>query len=245
MHLARYFLVLAGFLTVHLACSGQQNDTLPSYLKGKTGLGIRVTDTLPHNDSILRNGHKVSPYAVDSLTRKRHDPRKATIRSAIIPGWGQIYNRKYWKLPLVYAAVGIPAYTYFYNRGWYNKCQNAISLIAHYEALGIPVPPDIVAKIDPVFKDFVTQSDDNDLRTYRNEYRKNEDYSVLFFLLFWGLNVVDATVDAHLMYFDVSDNLSMQLRQPSPGFLSPGNAPAGLSLVFDFHKARSRPLSLR
>jgi hypothetical protein len=53
---------------------------------------------------------------------------------------------------------------------------------------------------------------------------KDEDYSVLFFLLFWGLNVVDATVDAHLMYFDVSDNLSMHLQAPSPGLLPPAAA---------------------
>lgn len=236
--------ILAAFLLLHICCQAQ-NDTIPSYIKGKTAIGTRVTDTLPKNDSIRRNGHKVSPYAPDSLIRKQHDPRKATIRSAILPGLGQIYNRKYWKLPLVYAAVGIPAYTYFYNRSWYRKCQFALAIIDNYEAAGIPgtsIPDTILAKVNVKLQPFLIYEDDNSLRTYRNEFRQNEDYSVLFFLLFWGLNVVDATVDAHLMYFDVSDKLTMHLQQPSPGFLAPGSSGTGISLVFDFHKPLSRPL---
>ena len=89
---------------------------------------------------------------------------------------------------------------------------------------------------------FVTFGDDNSLRTYRNEFRKDQDYSVLFFLLFWGLNVVDATVDAHLMSFDVSDNLSMNLQQPSGNVMLPGAT--GISLVFNLHKARYKTFSL-
>jgi hypothetical protein len=238
----RYLLIFAGFLTAHIVCRGQ-NDTIPSYIKGKTAIGTRVTDTLPASDSIRRNGHKTSPYAVDSLARKQHDPRKATIRSAILPGLGQIYNRKYWKLPLVYAAVGIPAYTYFYNRSWYRKCQFALAIIDNYQAAGVAVIPDtILAKVNIKLQPFVVDLDDNSLRTYRNEFRKDQDYSVLFFLLFWGLNVVDATVDAHLMYFDVSDKLSMHLQQPSPGFMAPGSSATGLSLVFDFHKPHYKSL---
>jgi hypothetical protein len=242
MHSVRYLSLLAGFLIFHLVCHGQ-NDTLPSYIKGKTAIGTRVTDTLPHSDSIRRNGHKERPYAVDSFGRRLHDPRKATIRSAILPGWGQIYNRKYWKLPLVYAAIGIPAYTYFYNRNWYQGCQHAISVIDNYAEAGyLTVPDSIIAKFNKQLQPFLADLDDNDLRTYRNEFRKNEDYSVLFFLLFWGLNVVDATVDAHLMYFDVSDKLTMHLSQPSPGFIGPGSGVTGVSLVFDFHSSRTRAL---
>jgi hypothetical protein len=245
MNRIRHLLVFAGFLTVHIVCRGQ-NDTIPSYIKGKTAIGTRVTDTLPGSDSIRRNGHKESPYKVDSLGRRLHDPRKATIRSAILPGLGQIYNRKYWKLPLVYAAIGIPAYTYFYNRSWYRKCQFALAIIDNYQtyAPGTPVPDTLLAKVNIKLQPFVVNFDDNSLRTYRNEYRKDQDYSVLFFLLFWGLNVVDATVDAHLMYFDVSDQLSMHLQQPSPGCMAPGSSATGLSLVFDFHKPRYKSLPM-
>jgi hypothetical protein len=77
----------------------------------------------------------------------------------------------------------------------------------------------------------------------RNEYRKDQDYSVVFFLLFWGLQIVDATVDAHLMNFDVTDELSLHLQQPA---MAPGSTTGmiGLGLGFDLHKSRSRPLNV-
>jgi len=234
MHWVRYLLIVTGFLIVNLACRGQQADSLHHLF--------------PPADSAHHKGHSKSPYAPDSLAKKRHDPRKATVRSALIPGWGQIYNHKYWKLPLVYAAIGIPAYTFYYNRMWYNNYQRAIAVVDNYTQLGAPAVPDSVLSKLPVNIQYlvtVGYDQENNLRTYRNEYRKNEDYSALFFLLFWGLNVVDATVDAHLMYFDVSDELSMHLQQPSPGFMAPGSTATGISLVFELHKPRFRPLSLR
>jgi hypothetical protein len=232
MYFVRYLLIFTGFLAINLVCRGQKTDSL-SHL-------------FPPADSVHHKGHSKSPYAPDSLAQKRHDPRKATIRSAMIPGWGQIYNRKYWKLPIVYAAIGIPAYTYFWNRSLYHQYQQAISIIDTYAQQGIsPVPDSAILKLPSYIGYLVSYGDENSLRTYRNEYRKDEDYSILFFLLAWGLNVVDATVDAHLMYFDVSDQLSMHLSQPSPGFLAPGTAAAGVSLIFDFHKPRYKPISFR
>jgi hypothetical protein len=230
MNLVRYLLIVTGFLTINLLCRGQKADT--------------VSHLFPPADSVHHKGHFKSPYAPDSLAQKRHDPRKATIRSAIIPGWGQIYNHKFWKLPIVYAAIGIPAYTFFWNRSSYNQYQQAISIIDSYAQQGItPVPDSVIAKLPTYVGYLVSYGDENSLRTYRNEYRKDEDYSILFFLLAWGLNVVDATVDAHLMYFDVSDQLSMHLAQPSPGFMAPGAGAAGISLIFDLHKPRFKPLS--
>lgn len=242
MNRVRHLLILAGFLTLHHCC-WCQNDTIPAFIKGKQGVGVRVTDTLPHNSNIRHNGHKVSPYAVDSLAKKKHDPRKATLYSTFFPGLGQIYNRKYWKLPIVYAAVGIPAYTYFFNKSWYQKCQTALAAIDNYALLGNPIPQKVINSIDPSLRPFLTPDNENQLRTIRNEYRQNQDYSALFFLLFWGLNIVDATVDAHLMSFDVSDNLSMNLQQPSGNVMLPGAT--GISLVFNLHKARYKTFSLQ
>ena len=239
-----YLFILAGFLTLHIAARSQQPDSSKSQ---QPAARSQQPAASPASDTVGPHGHPKSPYAVDSFAKKRHDPRKATIRSAIIPGWGQVYNRKYWKLPLVYAAIGIPAYTYFYNRTWYHNCQQAISIIDFYAQHGYSAVPDTaIAKLPVKLQPLVSYgiNSENALRTYRNEYRKNEDYSVLFFLLFWGLNVVDATVDAHLMYFDVSDKLTMHLQQPSPG-MGPGAGAAGVSLVFDLHKARYKPLSMQ
>jgi hypothetical protein len=215
MNKVRHVLVLAFFLTLHFI-GKCQNDTISAPKK-----------------------HKPSPYAIDSLA-KRHDPRKATLYSAVCPGLGQIYNHKYWKLPIVYAAVGIPAYTYFYNKSWYQKCQYALSVLNNYTAIGDTVPSSVMNKVNPQLRPFIINSDDNDLRNYRNEFRQNEDYSILFFLLFWGLQIVDATVDAHLKYFDVGDQLTMHLQTPSENMLA-GRA-TGVSLAFDWHKARHKLL---
>src|ERR1700722_15206563 len=131
MSSSRYFFLLAGLLSIHLTGLGQQTDTLP------TGAATRA-------DTTRAGAKKSSPYAVDSLAKKQHDPRKATIRSAMIPGWGQIYNHKYWKLPIVYAAVGIPAYAFFYNRSQYNDYQKAISIVDFWSQRDSAAVPDSV-----------------------------------------------------------------------------------------------------
>lgn len=154
---------------------------------------------------------------------KKFDPRIATRRSAMIPGWGQIYNKKYWKLPLVYGGLGITAGVFQYNVKNYKLLRLAYlyktDTIAANDAL-----------IDPRFKNLSA----NALRSYRTAFRQNVDYTVLFFIAFWGLNVVDATVDGHLKAFDVNDNLSLQLKQ---GY-SPMANTTGLSLVLDIHSKK-------
>lgn len=246
MKMVRYLSAIFGLLLCHhLGWCQQKNDTIPSFIKGKPVTGTRVTDTLPPHSKAAR-AHTDSPYKVDSLARKKHDPRKATLYSTFLPGLGQIYNKKYWKLPIVYAAVGIPAYTYFYNKSWYQKCQYALAVIVGYQATG-KFNADSLSKVDPKLQFAVTSADDNSVRTYRNEYRKDQDYSVLFFLLFWGLNIVDATVDAHLKNFDISDQLSLHWQEgPAPAFsgMPAAGTISGIGLVLDWHKPRFKPISL-
>ncbi|MEO6358029.1 MAG: DUF5683 domain-containing protein [Ferruginibacter sp.] len=156
---------------------------------------------------------------------KVFNPRMSTIHSAIIPGWGQINNKKYWKLPLVYGALGTTAYVFFYNIKTYKLLR-----LAYVYASDTLSSNDHL--IDAQFKNLSA----NSIKIYRNSFRQNVDYSVLFFIIFWGLNVVDATVDAQLKAFDVNDNLSLKL---SPGF-SPMANTTGLSLVFDIHSKNHR-----
>jgi hypothetical protein len=243
MKMVRFLLVVVGSLLLHGYCQCQvKNDTIPSFIKGKPVTGARVVDTLPRGPH--SKGHKEKPYPVDSLAKKKHNPRKATLYSTFFPGLGQIYNRKYWKLPLVYAAVGIPAYTFFSNHSLYSQCQQAIALIDPYTSIGAAVPDSVSGKIsNSALRYLASQGEATAIRTYRNQYRQYQDYSVLFFLLFWGLQIVDATVDAHLMNFDVSDQLSLHLQQPS---VAPGATTGmiGLGLGFDLHKPHSRPLNV-
>jgi hypothetical protein len=235
MAMVRFFLVSLVLLCLHLACQAQ-NDTIPSSFKGAD------------SSLIKKKLAKEKEHTADSLARiARHikSPHKATLLSTFLPGAGQIYVRKYWKAPLCWAAVGIPAYTYFYNKSWYKKTQRAISLLDPYTIGGTIFPinkPDSINLVDPKLRAFMVQGGEQQLLSYRNEFRKDQDYSLLFFLLFWGLNIVDATVDAHLTSFDVSNQLSLHLQQPTE---SAGSAGMGVALVLDFHKPRYKPLSAR
>jgi hypothetical protein len=139
----------------------------------------------------------------DSLVQ-RHSPRKAGVRSAILPGLGQIYNQKYWKLPIVYGALGIAGTVFVFNLQTYRDLRYAYK--ATYQAsLG---DSSLLSGIKEIYRGL----DPNALRTYRDEYRRNIDYSALFFIVLWGLNVVDAVVDAHLKVFDVSPDLSFRFK---------------------------------
>jgi hypothetical protein len=167
--------------------------------------------------SVVDSSKQILPVK-DSV--KKHDPKIATRRSAILPGWGQAYNKQYWKIPLAYGIIAIPVGTYIFNNNYYKKMKFAYE--ARYkQSQG---DPSDVPFIDPE----LVRLPIDDLLTYRNAYRRDRDYSVLFFLLAWGFQVVDATVFAHLKPFDVSNNLSMQMRPQ----LDPITRNAGLSLTF-------------
>jgi hypothetical protein len=161
---------------------------------------------------------------VDSVIRV-HSPRKAIIRSAILPGWGQVYNKKYWKLPLVYGALGTTAYVFIDNINTYRELR--FSYAAKYKATprGGGDSTDY-RLLKPRYIPVPMES----LRNARDQFRRYIDYSVLFFVAFWGLNVVDAAVDAHLKAFDVSPDLSLRIK---PGYSEMAGT-KGISIVLAF-----------
>ncbi len=171
-------------------------------------------------DDVIAAGKPVSQKK-DSL--EKYNPRKAILHSAILPGWGQITNKKYWKLPLVYGALGTTTYLFFRNLNQYKEAKNAYILATD----GDPSNDDQIKQPYYSVKDQPER-----IRTFRNQVRQNVDYSVLFFIIFWGLNVADAAVDAHLKTFDVSDNLSIRIKT---GY-SPIARTNGLSVVVPLGK---------
>lgn len=175
---------------------------------------------------------KIEKQLKDSSWLATHIPQKATRRSALIPGWGQAYNREYWKLPLVYGILAIPAVTYFYNTSFYNKTKFA------YEARFKEQTGDSsdVAAIDPALRGLSIAS----LQNYRNAFRRDRDYSILWFILAWGLQVVDATVFGHLRHFDVSNSLSMQIHPQ----LNPTTRTPALTLSFNIKEKSKKPLAI-
>lgn len=167
---------------------------------------------------------------------REYKPGKAALRSAILPGLGQIYNKKYWKLPIVYGALGVTGAVFVFNYTSYKDTKFAYAAKFKASQPGATAADSVdYFKIKPPLERYSLET----LRYYRNEYRRDIDYSVLFFVILWGLNVVDAAVDAHLKAFDVSPDLSLKL---NPG-KSEMAGTHGLSLVFTIGKnINPRPL---
>ncbi len=187
-----------------------------------------------HKDTVLKIGGETilladSVIKADTVVKKgMHSPRKATIRSAILPGWGQAYNKKYWKIPIVWGALGTTIGFFVYNRTEYVNSRDAYRYLLDTNL----TREQALALMKPKFRNAFPES----IRQYRNSVRRDLDYTVLVFLLLWGLNIVDATVDGHLKEFDVSENLSLRV---NPSYL-PATSQANVGLVFSFGKNKTR-----
>lgn len=202
-------------------CEARAQDDKKA-LANSSNFGTNQTDSTPKQTATVKKD-----------TLKKHNPRIATRRSALIPGWGQAYNREYWKIPLVYGVLAIPTGLYFYNNNFYKKTKFA------YEARFKEAAGDSsdVANIDPQLKNLGITS----LQSYRNAFRRDRDYSILWFLLAWGLQVADATVFAHLKQFDVSNDLTMEL---TPVF-NPLTRTPGLGLTLNLKPPTRKPVTVR
>ena len=120
-------------------------------------------------------------------------PARAGFYSAIFPGLGQAYNKKYWKIPIVYGALGAGVYLYVNNDRQFNQFRAEYrSRLAGNERIDFP--------------QFSTET----LITGQRVFKRNRDLSLLFCIAMYALNIVDANVDAHLMQFNVNDNLSFK-----------------------------------
>jgi len=157
----------------------------------------------------------------------KHSPAKAAMMSAVMPGLGQIYNRKYWKLPIVYAAVGISVGVFLNWQNEFSRYRRAYVDIMDgnpytnfHETLGFPSYYTNEMKVQ-----WITKRKD-DLRTWR-------DWSIVAVVAAYALNIIDANVDAHLMDFNLDDNISLNIQ---PCFLenSFNSKKIGLSLRLTF-----------
>lgn len=157
----------------------------------------------------------VSP-GVDTIARI-HSPARAARLSAILPGLGQAYNRKYWKIPVVYAALGTSGYYIHHNNKKYQEYREAY----------IARTDDDTSTVTKI-----RYSTEN-IRQRREYYRRNLELSILITAGIYLLNIVDATVDAHLFYFDVSDDLTVKL-EPEVNAFTPGRINGGFRLSIFF-----------
>ncbi len=172
-----YFIIGTIFLLSSL-CTAQQNGIPKDSI---------ISNTIDNakNDS-LKTKHQVSHY-----------PKKAALYSAILPGFGQCYNKKYWKIPIIYALVGTTGYLMSYNNIKFQSYRSALRL--RYD--------------DDITNDNIELAEytDNDLLVQMDSYHKKRDLFALIGVGVYVLNIVDATVDANLFFFNVSDDLSLHV----------------------------------
>jgi hypothetical protein len=151
------------------------------------------------------------------------EARKAAIMSAVIPGLGQIYNRKYWKFPIVYAGLGGFGYLFYTNQKQFEYY--GTNLRAEYD--------DDATTINE------SGYSGDALLELKGDARKNRDLGVLGMAIIYALNIVDANVDAHLRTFDVSDDLSLNIKPHNTLSWLPGNTlcfQTGLTIQFNYKK---------
>jgi hypothetical protein len=147
-----------------------------------------------------------------------HSPTKATLFSTFVPGLGQAYNKKYWKVPIVYAAIGIPLYFAVSNNQEFKRFKTAYGLRIDGDAL-------TVDEFDGTLSEAAIKSN-------LDYHQRNKDLAGIFVGLFYVFNIVDAAVDAHLFNFPKNDNLSFNL-QPDIQMTNNNELSKGFRLVIN------------
>ncbi|MBU2949395.1 hypothetical protein KO493_01655 [Tamlana agarivorans] len=169
--------------------------------------------------------------AVDSIMEIREPinalaPAKAAFYSAILPGLGQAYNKKYWKIPVVWAALGTGIYFYSKNNKEYNRYRDAYkSRLAGFT--------NDEFYLDSNGNQLTTPSVTTDgLQRGQEFYRRNKEISLLITIGLYALNIIDANVDAHLMQYNIDENLSLAPHYKINDF--DASSDLGLTLNFKF-----------
>lgn len=148
-------------------------------------------------------------------TARPHSVSRAAIYSAVLPGLGQAYNRKYWKIPIVYAGFGVIGYFVYSNAQEFRLYQEAYVYTANGETYPIDNP-------------LVGRYNLDQLQRGMDYYRRNRDLSFIIGALWYTLNILEAYVDAHFFDYDISEDLTLRVSpavvgtaaydpQPAPG----------------------------
>ncbi|WP_246085334.1 DUF5683 domain-containing protein [Paucihalobacter ruber] len=169
---------------------------------------LQFTWSQTETDSIISNKDEKLILIRDTIVSRQIDPlapSKAAFYSAILPGLGQAYNKKYWKIPIVYAAIGTGVYLYINNTNELNRYRDAYkSRLAGFntdefwgtDANGIPLA--------------APRIESDGLIRAQQTFRRNQELSLLVTIGLYALNIIDANVDAHLMQFNVDENLAVK-----------------------------------
>ena len=142
--------------------------------------------------------------------KKEHSAKKAAILSACLPGLGQVYNGKWWKVPIVYAGLGGLGYMAWDNYTDYKTYLTAYKIKTGDLEEGV-TPTEYELQLSEYYQA-------SQLQSYKDSYRRNFELFCILTAAWYGLNIIDATVDGHLYTYDISDDLSLTV---DPAFTSP------------------------
>jgi len=145
-----------------------------------------------------------------------HSPGKAALLSAALPGLGQIYNRKVWKVPIIYVGAGAIYYAYDFNAGYYDEYKSAFTSF-----------------VNGKIQEYNGITNQEVLKRAKNYYRRYRDLNLLLMAGLYLVQIIDATVDAYMLDFDVSEEITLKL-QPSPIYIKNYPAFAGLKCSIHF-----------
>jgi len=148
-------------------------------------------------DSIFEKRKKINPLA----------PSKAAFYSAVLPGLGQIYNKRYWKVPIVYAVIGTGVYAYTYNDDLYDRFRTA------FKSRQAGFTDDEFYDINgDNAEGALPDLDTDDLERQQENYQRDRDLALVITIAMYALNIIDANVDAHLKQFNIDEDLSMDFK---------------------------------
>ena len=185
-----------------------------------------TVNTTITGDTIIQE----KPKAKLPKNKRPHSPKVATIMSACLPGLGQVYNGKWWKVPIVYAGLGGLGYLA------YNNFYEFRSYLHAYEFQTGDLPEGVT--LNEHETDLANKYSASQLQTYKESYRRDFELYTILTAAWYGLNILDACVDGHLYSYDISDDLSLSidpyLRPTETSIPLPQYAQVGLSFKLNF-----------
>ncbi|GAB4020804.1 DUF5683 domain-containing protein [Spirosoma koreense] len=222
-------------------------DTIPPAVQ-RNGIRVGTSVLTPDTETTLDQPDTVRVTARQETQIHKIIPRQATLRSLMVPGMGQAYNRQYYKIPFIYAGFGVMGYLFVKYRGLASQAEegyrrllygdkiagtNTVSLDDSYPGnlTGYIITPSV--KPDYVLIDGYQVYQVATAKNAYDTYRRYRDLNILLSAALWALNIVEANVAAHLKTFDLTDDISMRVEPsvlPMPGT---GMAP-GVRVAFTF-----------
>jgi hypothetical protein len=195
------YLLIIGFTALFAFTAKAQTPRADTANVAKKDTFKKPSNTAPGSFAPPIKKEKV--YHPDST----HSPHKAVMHSLMIPGWGQVYNHSWWKVPIIYGGIGLLGSAVIFNERYYKQ----FDVVAHYYQSGVTPKT-----TDPYYKEWKAYTDAQvpaqNVYDYLDSYRRNRDLAILGILGAWGIQTVEAYIEAKFINaYTVDNNFSMKV----------------------------------